>query len=158
MTGHTSLKLANSLVTSALSVGLSILLIPPWGLMGAAVASLASTAIINTLGVVEVFILYRMLPFNLSFLKPILAGLAGATVAWGADRLLPMESELLRAIGASVVLAATFVGMLLMLGLSQEDRVVLHRVAQRVIPTSLRRRPAAQESEEVEQDPFASCE
>jgi hypothetical protein len=93
-----------------------------------------------------------------SFLKPILAGLVGATVAWGTDRLLPVESDLLRAIVASAMLAAIFAGMLLVLGLSQEDRAVLDRVAQKIIPASPRRRPADQESKEVEQDPFASIE
>jgi O-antigen/teichoic acid export membrane protein len=132
MTGNTSLKLANSAITFVLTLGLNVLLIPRWGLMGAATASLAATTIINLLRLLEVFILFRLHPYNLSFIKPIAAGLVALAVAWGMRSLIPPETSLIYAAIDMIVLLAVYTGTILLLGLSQEDRAVLARVGQRL--------------------------
>ncbi|MEJ2555435.1 MAG: flippase [Anaerolineae bacterium] len=132
MTGNTSLKLVNSVVTFALTLGLNILLIPTWGLTGAAVAGLASSIMINLLRLLEVFILFRLLPYNLSFVKPVAAGLVAMAIAWSIHLLFPPGVNLIyTAMNASILLAA-YGGIILLLGLSQEDRTVLARVSRRV--------------------------
>jgi O-antigen/teichoic acid export membrane protein len=64
MTGKTPLKLFNSIILTALTLGLNFLLIPRWGLMGAATAALVARVTVNLLRLAEVFFLYRMLPYN----------------------------------------------------------------------------------------------
>jgi len=131
MTGNTSLRLANSLIASVLIIALNILLIPQWGLLGAAVASLVVAIAVNTLRLGEVFFLFRMLPYNLGFLKPVTAGLMALIVAWAADRLLTIPQELVQAAIASVLLFTVYIAMLLLLRLSDEDRALLTYISRR---------------------------
>jgi O-antigen/teichoic acid export membrane protein len=132
MTGYTSLKLVNSLVTFVLTLGLNILLIPRWGLMGAATASLAAAVTINLFRLSEVFILFRLLPYNVSFAKPVAAGLVTLAVVWGMRQLFPTEANLVCTAMNTILLFVVYVGMILLLGLSQEDRAVLAHLRRRV--------------------------
>ncbi len=140
MTGNTVFKLVNSIATFALSVGLSLLLIPSYGLIGAAVAALAAELLVNLLRLAEVFLLFRLLPYNRSFIKPITAGLAGAAAALGVGRLLPGGASFLSVAIIVLLLLATYAGVLLLLGLSEEDRAVLARLRGRVGGTRKERR------------------
>lgn len=133
MSGNTGLKLVNSIVTAALTLGLSFLFIPAWGLIGAAVATLAASVLVNLLRLLEVFILLRLLPYNLSFAKPVLAGLMALAVAWAIRQLFPAEANLIYTFVQMILLLVVYGGMILALGLSQEDRAVLARLRGRMI-------------------------
>jgi O-antigen/teichoic acid export membrane protein len=132
MTGHTKLKLVNSAVALVLSVGLSILLVPRWGVTGTAVTALIVAVVVNLLRLVEVFILFRLWPYNRSYAKPILAGLAAALAGWSLGRLLPIEADLIRLAAGGTGLMAVYAGVILMLGFSPEDRAVLSSLNRRV--------------------------
>ena len=80
----------------------------------------------------EVFILFRMLPYNLSFVKPLTAGFAALLAALGTNMLLPVATHPVYAIIHSTVLLGVYVGLIVALGLSQEDRVVLARLRARL--------------------------
>lgn len=141
MTGHTRLKLANSILAFVLSLVLSIVCIPQWGLVGAAIASLSTTATLNALRMIEVYVLYKILPYNRDFLKPVAAGLASLAIAWGIGRVGSEWPTLFRTIGRAGALIVTYVGVILSLGLSTEDRNLLARILRRLIPPSLVHRP-----------------
>jgi O-antigen/teichoic acid export membrane protein len=132
MTGRTSLKFANSLVTFALTIGLNALLIPRWGLMGAATASLAAAVTINLLRLSEIFVLFRLLPYDVSFVKPVVAGLVTLAIAWGVRLFSPSRTSLVYTAMNVIVLLVVYVGMIFLLGLSQEDRAVLDRLRRRM--------------------------
>jgi O-antigen/teichoic acid export membrane protein len=132
MTGNTSLKLVNSIVTFGLTLGLNILLIPRWGLMGAAAAALAAAVTLNLLRLSEVFILFRLLPYNMSFVKPVAAGLVALAVGLGTRLFSFPEENLVFTVMNVAILLAVYAGMILLLGLSKEDRIVLARVSQRM--------------------------
>jgi O-antigen/teichoic acid export membrane protein len=128
MTGNTPLKLVNSLVTFVLVIGLDVLLIPRWGLIGVAVASVATSVAVNLLRLLEVYLLFRLQPYNRTFLKPVAAGLIAMAAAWGVPQVFPFEAKLVyTAINAGILLAA-YAGMVLVLRLSEEDRTVLARL------------------------------
>ena len=139
MTGNTRLSFVNSLVATVLTVSLSALLIPRWGVVGVATASLVAASTINLLRLLEVFFLFRLLPYDASFLKPILAGLAAFLVAWFIRQALHTETSLVYAAMNAAILFAVYGGMILLLGLSEEDRAVLTRVARRANVKWLRR-------------------
>jgi O-antigen/teichoic acid export membrane protein len=132
MSGKTFLKLVNSFAAFVLALGLNVLLIPKWGLVGAAVATLVSAAVINVLRLVEVFVLFRLLPYNLSFIKPIVAGLTASAIAWVLHPLSPSDANLIFAAATAAIMLVVYGGMILLLGLSEEDRMVLNRVGWRV--------------------------
>jgi O-antigen/teichoic acid export membrane protein len=132
MTGNTTLKLANSLITFVIALGLNILLIPVWGLIGAAVAALSAASILNLLRLVEVYFLFRLLPYNLSFAKPIAAGLTALSVAESAHLLFLPDTNLLYTAMNATILLVVYAGVLILLGFSQEDRMVLARARRRL--------------------------
>lgn len=134
MTGHTTLKLINSIVRLVMSLGLSILLIPQWGVVGAALATLLVVATVNVLRLLQVFVLFRLLPYNLSFFKPITAGLAAVATVAACGIVLSGIATPWREMLQIGMLFGVYVVVLLSLGLSPEDRIVLARARHRLDP------------------------
>lgn len=132
MTGKTPLSLLNTIVLSVLMVGLSVLLIPRWGVTGAAVAALTTTALVNLMRLLEVLILLRLFPYNVSFVKPVVAGFVALAISWVMRRLFHLEAHLAYVAISITVLLAVYLGALLLLGLSDEDRMVLTRIGKRL--------------------------
>jgi O-antigen/teichoic acid export membrane protein len=139
MTGYTRLKVVNAVVQFLLSLSLSILLIPTWGIVGAATAALVGFSSINVLRLLEVFILFRLLPYNLSVMKPVAAGLAGLATALIVDQVLPSAVSPIYAAVSGAMLLIVYIGIILLLGLSPEDRLVLARARRRMVSRSRRR-------------------
>lgn len=131
MTGNTKLQLFNSATTFVLSLGLNILLVSRWGIIGAAVAALAVVTVLNLVCVLEIFILYRWLPFNLGFVKPIAACLVAFISSWGVRLLAPFEMVVIDVIVNVIVILAVYAALILLMGLSREDRIVLSHVIRR---------------------------
>ena len=132
MTGNTSVKLANSVVQAVLSIGMCILLIPRWGAFGAAAAVLVSSTVIHLLLVVEVFVLFRMLPYTVGFLKPVTAGLAALVTGWLMHQLLQTDTHLALAALNAIVILAVYASMILLLGLSPEDKAIFAQLQRRI--------------------------
>ncbi|RLC81393.1 MAG: hypothetical protein DRI81_02555 [Chloroflexi bacterium] len=132
MTGNTSIVLTNSLVTFVLTLGLNALLIPRWDLMGAAIATLIVVAFTNMLCLVETFVLFRSFPYNRGFVKPITAGVTGLVAVWGVHLLFPPTAHLIYTAICITVLLTGYGGVILLLGFSPEDRMVLNRIRQRI--------------------------
>jgi len=130
MTGRTGWKLVNAMVRLGLSLGLSALLIPRWGLLGAAVSVLITVSTINLMRMLQVFFSFHLLPYNASFAKPIAAGLAALLAAVGLGYVLPGGP--LSVLLQIVALFAVYVAAIVALGLAPEDRVVLARLRKRL--------------------------
>jgi O-antigen/teichoic acid export membrane protein len=128
MTGHSKLSLANSVISLVVSVGLHLLLIPRWGLVGAAVASVFCAVLINVLRLVEVYLLFKIQPYNRSILKPLFAALAAAAVAFMANQWLGILPSILQLIIGAALLCAVYAGIIVLLKLDDEDRLILKRV------------------------------
>jgi hypothetical protein len=101
-------------------------------LVGAAIAVLVGVSSINLLRLIEVFVLFRLLPFNASALKPVTAGVAGLLVALVVNQLgssiaLPFYPAL-----SAIALLVVYMGTILLLGLAPEDRAVLARMRKRM--------------------------
>jgi O-antigen/teichoic acid export membrane protein len=132
MTGNTIFNLVNSIVLSAIMLGLNILLIPRWGVAGASTATMAAVATVNLLRLSEVFYLFRVVPYNASFIKPIAAGLVTLVVTWVTRQAFHTEAHLVYTAINVALLFAVYAGLVLLLGLSQEDRAVLAQISRRV--------------------------
>lgn len=147
MTGHTSMKLINSTVSVSLAIGLNLVLIPPYGIVGAAIAAVAAVTAVNVLRVFEVARLESIGPYNRTYLKPIAAG--GVALALGllVGRLALADTPLVVSSGVGIVVIVSVYALLLRaMGVSDEDRFVLGRALDRVRRRSgagRRRRAAA---------------
>lgn len=71
MTGYPQYAFYNNLVTVFINVGLNYLLIPIYGISGAAIASLVSIATVNVIRVLLVYKNHKFHPYNKNFLSVI---------------------------------------------------------------------------------------
>jgi O-antigen/teichoic acid export membrane protein len=131
MTGHTKLKLVNSMIWTVLVVGSSAVMIPEWGVVGAAIASFVAVVVVNVLCVVEVWYLEHLLPFDSTFVKPLVAGLVAFVVGLLLALWMPVGDNLGTAIVEGLVVTAVYAGLVLLFGLAEEDRLVLARVGRK---------------------------
>jgi O-antigen/teichoic acid export membrane protein len=131
MTDHPKVNTANSFVMVGITLGLNLLLIPNWGVVGAATAASLSAVLINMLCLLEVWYLVGMHPYNRTFLKPLLAGLTAGGVAYLFNVNLALPLLLQLALGGAVlwgVYALALVG----LGLSPDDIMLVNTVWYRI--------------------------
>lgn len=129
MTGYTRLKLVNSIIRLVLYIAFDLLFIPKWGLVGAALAVLAGEGAVNLLRMLQVFVIFRMLPYNLSFFKPLTAVLAALGAVLGLRVLYPAEANLVYAAVQAALLFLVYVGINLLLGLSVEEWAMIKNLA-----------------------------
>ena len=120
MTGHSKLNLLFGIAGAMLSLALNLLLIPRWGLVGAATATAASMSLQSVLQALAArYVLGVRLRLGLVY-KPMVAGMvasgviAAAWVLWGLG-------SWWAAAPTAVVFVAVFAGMLWILGLEDED-------------------------------------
>jgi O-antigen/teichoic acid export membrane protein len=125
MTGHTRLKLLNSILRLGLYLGLDVLLIPRWGIIGAAVAVMAGEGVVNLLRLIQVYVLFKILPFNRGFLKPVVAAVVAAGGALLLGLWLPVGINLLNAFLGGALLLLIYAGVIYMLGFSKEELFIL---------------------------------
>ena len=131
MTGHTRLNFGNSVFLMITAVSLDLLLIPRWGVIGAAIASALPTFLVNLLCLLEVFVLLRILPYNWSIFKPIIAGLVAAGITYLVSQRLTLLPLGQLAVGATI-LWGVYALVITLLGFSEEDRLVLNGVRARL--------------------------
>jgi hypothetical protein len=111
---------------------LSFLLIPSLGVVGAAIPATATWCVLNLARTLEVFILFRILPYNKDFVKPIVAGVITAVAAYAMAQWVFVESNLVSTVFNIGCLMAVYAALILVLGLSEEDRTVLIRLRGRL--------------------------
>lgn len=133
MTNNVWLNTFNAALRLIFTVTFSFWLIPTGGVNGAALATAISLIAVNLILTVEVFLLFRLTPYNRTILKPLLAGLVagGLTYAlkqWGFGGQETWGPTLL----GLALLGITYGGVLVALGLSPEDRLILDRLYRRV--------------------------
>ena len=146
MTGHTGYKLLNAAVSVTLGIATNLLLVPPLGLIGAAIAALAVTATVNILPLVEVLMLVRVSPYGRSTLKPIAAGIGALAVTIAIKVSLGGSGELIQAALGIPLLIITYGVVLFVFGIDHSDRVVLRRVRGRLVRRrrDIRTQPSAE--------------
>jgi O-antigen/teichoic acid export membrane protein len=133
MAGRSRWTLANSLGGNALTFLLNALLIPRHGMLGAAWAFALATAILNVVQMVEARIFFGFFPYHAGYLKPLLASLAAGGVARLTHPLLPLPAAGAYALAALLFLLL-YGGLLVLLGLPPEDRLLAKHLLSRLRP------------------------
>ena len=128
MSGRPYLTMANNVFALTLNISLNLVLIPRYGIKGAAVAWALALALINVAKVAQVWATMHLHAFDRGFFKGCLA----AAVAFVPGLLVKagMRGFLGLAVGA-VAITTVYVLVLLALGLREEDRLVLRRLGER---------------------------
>ena len=131
MSVYNRMKLFNSFAWMAVSVGANVLLIPKWGVIGAAVAILVATSVINLIRVVELWVLLRILPWDRRIWKPVAAAVVTVAISLFVLSYLPDELGLVLLAVVLIGMATVFYTTLFALGLEPDDRLLLDRLRRR---------------------------
>lgn len=122
MAGYAKLTLLNSLLFLSMSIVLDLLLVPWLGLLGAAIAASTAVVTVNLLRLWQIHRDLGLLPYDRSFLRPIVAAVPAAAAAW----LLPLPG--LDGLGdlaiRATLLGVVYVAVLLAQGLQPIDREI----------------------------------
>ncbi|NEQ79530.1 MAG: oligosaccharide flippase family protein [Moorea sp. SIO2I5] len=132
MSGHQYTKLFGDIGSTIVNIALNVLLIPRWGLMGAAIATGISISGVHLWRMLQVKLVLGIQPFNWSYFKIIgagaIAGLSGFTVySW----LTPMPS-LVSVVVTAGAIVVVYAPLLLAMGLEEADRMILGEVQKRL--------------------------
>lgn len=129
MTGRQKLNLVNSISLAGSNVALNLILIPRYGMNGAALATTLSLAATNILRVIEVKILYGFTPFRYDLVKPIAAGAVTSAVFYFLSRHFQWTG-IPHTVGLCIAFAGLYIVILYGLGL-REEREVLTEILKR---------------------------
>lgn len=132
MSGKGKMKVANKAVEIGLIIGANLLLIPPFGVVGAAVAALSSTIAINLIRIVEVRWFARVQPWDLRIWKPLAAGAVAFAAGMGVLEWLGDDIALLTLLIAALVTGTVYLAVLIMLKLPDEEKLILRQMRSRV--------------------------
>ena len=125
MSGHTKLVLFNSIGTFILNFGLNIWLIPIYGILGAAIATLTSLTIIGLIRVTQVYFILKINFLNLKLIKPILSGLVCYSVLIAIKPLIIEYSTFITLFIAIITSIFVFGLILFLLKIEDEDKDIL---------------------------------
>ena len=149
MSGRPWLNLVNTVVVVIVHFALNLWLIPNLGILGAALGTLGSFMLLTLIRLAEVYHLFRIHPLTWRILKPCAAAALAFGCAFLAGGYGPDAPWLRLALLPSIFLAA-YLGVLSLLGLEEEDRVLLRRLRGQGGPLSFvgKRSGAGRETED----------
>lgn len=124
MTNHTKFNVFNSIFMVIVTISSDLILIPRWGVIGAAAAAAFSTVIVNVVCMLEVFVLLKMQPYSRQVFKPVFAASITAVITYILNPYLVLPSLLHLLVGV-LILWGTYTLIMKLLGFSDEDLAIL---------------------------------
>jgi O-antigen/teichoic acid export membrane protein len=134
MSGRSRLALVDYFVVVVVEIALGLWLIPTHGVLGAAIALLVGSALNNGVPLWQVWSLLRVHPYRHDHWKPAAAGVVAVVIAKLVVSGIGSSVGVFSAGVAVGVVSFVYVGLLLILGLSVEDRAAIE-----ALTTGLRR-------------------
>jgi O-antigen/teichoic acid export membrane protein len=122
MSGRQYLTATNNALVAAINLGAGLLLIPRYGMTGAAIATSVALTLVNLLKLVEVRVMFGFHPFREDSARTFAAAAIAGAVAAPASVLADGPAPLVEVLYVGSLLFAAYVAALWALGVSDEDR------------------------------------
>jgi len=132
MSEHQYLKLLGDILLVVMNIILNILLIPRWGLTGAAAATAISIAGVNILRGLQVYFILNIQAYNWSYLKPLSAGIISVLIGFATQHWLPPVHFLLSLSIKSGVIIIIYALLLWSLHLDEGDKAILKKIMKKL--------------------------
>ena len=132
LSGRQYLSAANNVLAVGLNLGGALVLIPRYGLAGAAASTAAAIVLLNVLRLVEVKIVFGCHPFREDTVRTLLAAAIAVTVAALVSVFVGPAGPLVEAVSVAATLFGTYVAWIWALGVSDEDRELIRRGRARI--------------------------
>lgn len=122
MTGHQKKELSINVIVIMLNIGLNLLLIPRFGIIGAAIATSSSQITVNMLSVIIVYKIVKVQPFTIKLLKLFFIGVGVVSLSFVIKIYPPIRNYdlVFAVISIFIMIAAIFI-----LRLEKEDKELL---------------------------------
>ncbi len=130
MTGYSNLALFNAFLTLLAALALDFLLIPNYGITGAALAGMLSLILVNLVNLGEVRYLLRIQPYDRRTLRPFLAALPAGLAGWLLTRWMPVTGLMTLAVAALIV-GGVYLAALMLMGWNEDDRMMIAALSKR---------------------------
>ena len=134
MSGRSQITLVNTIGIGILNLVFFLLFIPPYGIDGASAAVALSMLLMGLATVIEGRAIFGMLPFTLSYLKPLIAAGVALSITLWIDQGLPPNRFLFLG-GSFAIFALSYLAALVLIGLDPADRFVLAKAKERFLPS-----------------------
>jgi len=129
MTGHQNLSLINNILLFGLNTLLNTILIPLYGIRGAALATSFSYCLMNNVEMIEIFYVIKIHPYNIHFFKPLLASLLSFFIAFPFICYLNTNwRELSVVFSGTLFFTTAYIIFLKLLGFTSEDKFILKKI------------------------------
>ena len=122
MSGRPYINMMNNALVAGLNVVACVLLIPRFGMEGAAIAFSSSLALVNAIKLVQVRVLFGVYPFRSDTLRTLAAAAVAAGCAAPAAYLVDWSNPLWEVAAATAIIFLVYVQVVRALGVSAEDR------------------------------------
>ena len=132
MSGNERLKVVGDIAAVLMNAVLNLLLIPPLGVGGAAIASAISISAVNLLRLVQVYTVLQVQAFNWGYFKPVAAGAAAGIAGFLIHIVLAASPWLVTLLITAAVILLVYAALLLVLGIDPSDRVLLQKMLRKV--------------------------
>ncbi|MFA5142291.1 MAG: flippase [Candidatus Woesearchaeota archaeon] len=135
---RTKLLMMNTLISTIINVGLNIILIPEYGILGGAIASATSISIWSILCVVESYYITKVHPFKKGLLRLIVAGISTGIIIYLLKAHLGLGGAML--LKGMVITAIVYISLIILSGcLDNEDRNMLSTIKNKIKRTIFNR-------------------
>ncbi len=125
MSGRPGIELLSNVVVFILNITLNLLLIPKYGIEGAAIATAVSISTMNIVRLLAVRFIMHIHPYKLSFYKPLLAGIIPSVVLFVGSRLIGAELSIFALLLLSAFFLAFYLFCLNVFGIELEDGLII---------------------------------
>jgi O-antigen/teichoic acid export membrane protein len=125
MTGHQRIVMFATLGSAAAAAALNLLMVPIYGIFGAAAGTAAAMVLVNVVTMLSVHRFLGFWPYSARYAKPVIAGLMAATSVYLARLVLPAYTGATALLIFAPLFLGVFVMLLVALGLSPSDRQFL---------------------------------
>ena len=135
MSGHPYITLANNAVVAALNVVGCLILIPRYGIVGAATSTTAAVTIVNVAKLFEVQWMFGINPFRAAALRTLgVAAVGASTIAAAVALVVPWPGALAEVAVTGLVLVVAYGLLFWLLAAGDEERALVRRRHQLVRP------------------------
>jgi O-antigen/teichoic acid export membrane protein len=134
MSGNQKRLVRVQIIMAVFVIVVTLAMVRPYGMVGVAAAVALANAIANYLYLKEVRAALQLSPYNRTYLRLLLPGLASIAVIFALRLLTPSVHPEWLMIGAALVVAyAIFGGLCLIVGLDDDDRMIVAAIQRRFL-------------------------
>ncbi len=125
MTGHPKFNLVTSGTIFTINIILNLIMIPKYGIIGAAVATLVSRSLGNIMVLAYLYITQKIHPYDIRYLKPIAAGTLSYITIYVLNKII-MWDGVTDILIKGFIFVIIYVGTIIILKIDEDDKVILN--------------------------------